>query len=503
MQHIRLKREPKLTPLHRAFVYQAEAFNAVKDLEYAAIFHEQGLGKTKIAIDLMLYWLEKQKVDTVLFVVKKGLVRNWLREFTAHTHIRPKVLTQNRAANFYVYNSPARAIVTHYEAVKAEKQRMQLFLKTRDVAAVLDESVKIKNPDATVTRAFFDLSPLFKRRVIMTGTPVANRPQDLWAQVWFLDQGESLGRSFDSFRKAVGLSNDLAHDAGGRRLLEQALQKTLERISAFAVRETKTTSGIALPEKVIESVRAHWEPFQLDLYRRVRDDLRAVVVKEGVPTEDAAESVLKRLLRLVQIASNPRLVDEAYAAAPGKLDPARDLVSGICSAGEKCIIWTSFTENVDWLAREFRPLGTTRVHGKLTMEQRGKALDLFVSDPNTRVLLATPGAAKEGLTLTVANHVIFYDRTFSLDDYLQAQDRIHRISQERRCYVHNIIMHDSIDEWVDVLLHSKHMAAQLAQGDISLEYYRRQMRYDFGEVLRQVLGITGSDEEPHEREQLG
>ena len=96
--------------------------------------------------------------------------------------------------------------------------------------------------------------------------------------------------------------------------------------------------------------------------------------------------------------------------------------------------------------------------------------------------MATPGAAKEGLTLTVANHVIFYDRSFSLDDYLQAQDRIHRISQEKPCFVHNLIMEDSVDEWIDVLLHAKEIAAQLAQGDISLDYYKSQMSYDFGEI---------------------
>lgn len=66
---------------HEAFPYQHEAFEEIKDKEYAAIFHEQGLGKTKIAIDLLLYWLEKRDIDTVLVVTKKTLVRNWVEEF--------------------------------------------------------------------------------------------------------------------------------------------------------------------------------------------------------------------------------------------------------------------------------------------------------------------------------------------------------------------------------------------------------------------------------------
>src|SRR6185312_16132289 len=96
---------------------------------------------------------------------------------------------------------------------------------------------------------------------------------------------------------------------------------------------------------------------------------------------------------------------------------------------------------------------------------RSGALSSFKNDSECRVLVATPGAAKEGLTLTVTNHAIFYDRSFSLDDYLQAQDRIHRISQGKPCYVHNLIARNTIDEWVDRLLAAKHLAAQLGQGD--------------------------------------
>ena len=93
------------------------------------------------------------------------------------------------------------------------------------------------------------------------------------------------------------------------------------------------------------------------------------------------------------------------------------------------------------------------------------------------------------MTLTVANHVIFYDRTFSLDDYIQAQDRIHRISQERDCYVYNLTIEDSIDGWTNTLIEAKQAAASYGQGDIEYEEYRRKMRYDVASELRSVLGI--------------
>jgi SNF2 family DNA or RNA helicase len=106
--------------------------------------------------------------------------------------------------------------------------------------------------------------------------------------------------------------------------------------------------------------------------------------------------------------------------------------------------------------------------------------------------VATPGAAKEGLTLTVANYAIFYDRSFSLDDYLQAQDRIHRISQTATCYVYNLLVEDSIDEWVDELLSAKHVAAKLGQGDIDEAKFGTEMSYAFSAMLADVLNVKAA-----------
>jgi SNF2 family DNA or RNA helicase len=257
----------------------------------------------------------------------------------------------------------------------------------------------------------------------------------------------------------------------------------------FSVRESKNSKYIELPEKVVRPIQTEWEPKQLDLYLRIRDDLRAVIVKEGIPSEDNAEDLLKRMLRLIQIASNPALVDGSYTADPGKWPYLLDLVDDILRQKEKCIIWTSFTENADWLSRRLRDTGSRSVHGKQAMDKRNASVVAFLDDPEVRVLVATPGAAKEGLTLTVANHVIFYDRSFALDDYLQAQDRIHRVSQTRTCYVYNLIMRESVDEWIDVLLFAKRLAAQLVQGDITYDFYRSQMKYTFGDVMRDILNL--------------
>ena len=487
LQKVKLRREPDLTLKHEAFAYQLEAVNAVKDHEYAAVFHEQGLGKTKIAIDLIVYWLSHRLLDTALIVVKKGLLDNWQRELASHSQLVPRVLTTNSNANFYVFNSPARVILAHYEAVKAEKERMHLFLRTRNVGVILDESTKIKNPNAALTKTFFGLAPLFTKRVIMSGTPVSNRPHDIWSQIKFLDDGASLGRNFGEFKRSVNLSNDLAGDESRQQALETQLQRIFDSISEFTVRETKASAEISLPEKVVHSVVTEWEPRQRELYRQVRESLRAIIIRDGQLMADESDVVLKRLLRLVQVTSNPNLIDASYQVEPGKLETLLELVSSIVRDGEKCIVWTSFVENVEWLARMLRRHNPQLVHGMLSTRKQTDAIRTFLDEPSAKVFIATPGSAKEGLTLTVANHVIFYDRLFSLDDYLQAQDRIHRISQDRSCHIHNLIMRDSIDEWIEALLHSKRVAAQLAQGDINRETYEKEMSYEFGHILRGIL----------------
>ena len=482
-----LKREPDLTLKHEAFAYQLEAVNAVKDLEYAAIFHEQGLGKTKVAIDLIVYWLSRRLLDTALIVVKKGLLDNWQRELASHSELIPRVLTNSRSGNFDVFNSPARVMLAHYEAVRAEKDRMHLFLRTRNVGVILDESTKIKNPDAALTKTFLDLAPLFTRRVIMSGTPVSNRPHDIWSQIRFLDDGASLGGDFGEFKRSVNLSNDLSDAEGRQTALELQLHRIFQSISEFAVRETKANAEINLPDKVVHSVVTEWEPRQRDLYRQVSESLRAIIFQDGQLIADESAVVLKRLLRLVQVTSNPNLIDASYHVEPGKLETLLELVSSIVKDGQKCIVWTSFVDNVEWLARILRRHNPQLVHGMLSTREQTVAIRTFLDDPSAKVFIATPGSAKEGLTLTVANHVIFYDRLFGLDDYLQAQDRIHRISQDKVCHVHNLIMRDSIDEWVEALLHSKQVAAQLAQGDIDRETYHMEMSYEFGDILRTIL----------------
>lgn len=477
------------TAKYDAFPYQHEAFLAIKDLPYAAIFHEQGLGKTKIAIDLLLYWLTNKDIDTVLIVTKKQLVNNWCGEFENHTNIKPKTLDSRKSSNFFVLNSPARVIVTNFETVSGEKDRMKLFLKTRNVAIIIDESTKIKNPESKLTQDFFELSSLFKIRVIMTGTPIANRPYDIWAQVYFLDHGQSLGDNFDEFQRVNNLANDLDTDVYKRRLFEESVASIFDKVKDFSVRETKQSGIIHLPDKIYHNMLIPFEVIQKNMYDSIREEMQVEVHRNGHAYMDESPDSIKRLLRLIQATSNPKLLDDTYEGPSAKEILLDQVIKRVMENGEKVIVWSIFTDNIDSFCRKYKEYNAVKITGKMNIEDRNRSVELFKKG-DAKILFATPQSAKEGLTLTVANNAIFYDRGFNLDDYLQAQDRIHRISQTKTCNIYNLMVEDSIDIWVEKLLQAKQNAAFLAQGDMTLQKYSDAADYSFGAMINDILQIN-------------
>jgi SNF2 family DNA or RNA helicase len=488
MKKIKLNHEPNYGSKLKSFVYQEQAVEFAKDLEYSAIFHEQGLGKTKIAIDILLYWIAQKEIDTVLIVTKKQLVKNWTDELEMHTYLHPKVLNSNKGSNYFVFNSASRLIITNFETASTEKNRLKLFMKTRNVAVIIDESAKLKNPDSKITKDFFELSDCFKRKIIMSGTPVANRPYDIWAQIYFLDKGKSLGIDYKSFKKISDLSNDLSENTLKQKEFEDFISNIYFKISSFTIRETKNTADISLPSKIYYDVWALFNKEQGQLYEKLRKELVVEINQNGEIKMDDSSPILKRLLRLEQITSNPKLIDDTIKYTSGKEQELNSLVKMIIERNEKLIIWTNYVQNVEYFYEKYKKYGTEKLHGKMNIEKRNDSISRFKYG-NSKILIATPQSSKEGLTLTVANNAIFYDRSFSLDDYLQAQDRIHRISQTKDCNIYKLMIKGSIDEWIDILLKSKQKAAALTQNDVKLADYLETADYSYDKLIKKILGI--------------
>ena len=113
--------------VYSGYDYQVNAVNLLLDAEYGACFFEQGLGKTKVAIDIAVNWLNGKNCDTVIIFTKKHLVQNWIDEFKVHSSIVPSILSQNSKENYYLFNSGIKVLVGHYEVAIKEKERLQLF----------------------------------------------------------------------------------------------------------------------------------------------------------------------------------------------------------------------------------------------------------------------------------------------------------------------------------------------------------------------------------------
>jgi SNF2 family DNA or RNA helicase len=170
------------------------------------------------------------------------------------------------------------------------------------------------------------------------------------------------------------------------------------------------------------------------------------------------------MLRLAQIASNPALIDAGYDQVPAKIGVLDELLVAYTTE-RKVIVWSSFVGNIQALAARYPHLNPVTIYGEQDTSARDHAVRAFRGDPGVRLLVANPAAAREGLTLTEANVAIYLDRTFNLVDYLQSQDRIHRISQTRECDIVLLLAAQTIDEFIDFALEQKHRLARFTQKD--------------------------------------
>ena len=443
-------------PKTRALPHQAEAIAYVRSHVNAALFDEQGLGKTKIVIDALADAMKAGEIEGALVVAPMSLIYNWEREVEKHSFLLPVVLRGTRREKRYKFLTGANFYITNYEAVIAELQRMMRFCKSRKVAVVLDEAARIKDPTTKTAEALFALRLHSVRRIILTGTPVANRPTDVWSQFYFLDGGKLLGDDFHQFEELFSL----------RRSDYQARLDDLSAIvGSNSLRRCKG-DVLQLPEKKLVNIYVEMAGKQRALY----DELRSRLVVEvrdadGQQMLDESQNILKKLLRLTQIASNPRLIDTSYEETPAKFLKVDELLAAIFAREEKAILWTSFVENIQILRARYSEFKPAVIYGDVSARDRMEVVSSFQDDPEVRLLIANPAAAREGLTLTAANNAMYLDRSFSLTDYLQSQDRIHRISQDRPCTIYKLIASGTIDEYIDRIVEAKSDVAAVVQGE--------------------------------------
>ncbi len=439
--------------------HQVEATSFIRKNKEVALFDEMGLGKTKIVLDSLVQDLHDQIINCVLIVCKKTLVQNWSDEIEKHTNLNTIALMGNEREKGMKFMANAPFYIINYDLLINEVKRIQMFLRIKKAAIVLDESHRIKDPKSKAAQALFSLSHLAKKRIIISGTPVANKPYDIWAQFYFLDCGRKFGSNYESFKK------DFSIDLKNNKFNNEKMSLLREAINSISIRRLKD-DVLELPNKKFESVYVDLTGIQKDMYDQLKEELYLEVSQmNGDQIKDDAENILKRLLRLNQIASNPRLIDRRYNEDPAKFLKLDGLIKKIVFKNEKVIIWTSFIDNILSLKVRYRKYSPVTIYGKMSVEDRNKSVNKFIKDSNCKIMIANPAAAREGLTLTIANNAIYLDRSFNLVDYIQSQDRIHRISQTKDCIILNVLANDTIDLYIDEIIFKKQNIAKFLQGD--------------------------------------
>lgn len=449
------KYELKTEPLP----HQIEAIDYISKHHEVALFDEQGLGKTKIVIDALCSSMKNSEIEGVLVVSPMSLLYNWELEVTKHSFLIPVVLKGTEREKRYKFLTGANFYITNYEAVIAELERIKRFCRSRKVAIVLDESARMKDPATKTAQSLFKLRPYSTKRIIITGTPVANKPTDLWSQFFFLDNGALLGGNFKEFKARFNEKNPY---------YSKSLTELKNIVTEHSIRRCKD-EVLELPEKKFVNVYVTLKGEQLELYSQLKEELRIEIQDmEGNTIIDEAENILKKLLRLTQIASNPVLVDKGYKEVPAKFSALEGLLKDLIIKDEKVIVWTSFVDNILILKNKLKQYKPLIIYGDIPVRDRADAVKAFQESEKNRIMIANPSAAREGLTLTRANNAIYVDRNFNLVDYLQSQDRIHRISQTKECKIFKILAKGTIDEYIDRVIDVKKEIAGYVQGDLGI-----------------------------------
>ncbi len=440
------------------FPHQKEAVLFILNNKDVAIFDEQGLGKTKVVIDSLSKEMELKRINSVLIICKKNLMNNWKEEIEIHSNLSSVIVRESKVKRGNLLTFPVSFMIISYETATNEIDALIQLLKIRKFAVVLDESHRIKNPYSKATKAIHELSPFAKQKIILSGTPVANKPEDLWAQFYFLDEGKLLSADFHEFKVKFQLKNNKIDVTSLSRLREIVNKKSIRRLKKDV---------LELPDKRYINIEVPLNKEQRKIYDQLKEEMIVEItdMNDKQINEDI-ENILKKLLRLTQIASNPQLINKKYTEEPAKFGALDKAIKNIIKRGEKTIVWSSFIENILKLKKRYSNYNPVVIYGGMSIDRRNESVTEFKTNPACKILIANPAAAREGLTLTIANNAIYLDRNFNLVDYLQSQDRIHRISQTRKCNIMLILAKDSIDEYIDAVLFKKMNIAKFIEGDI-------------------------------------
>ena len=340
-------------------------------------------------------------------------------------------------------------VVTNHDAVRW-LVRSPTVMEDFDLL-VVDEFTAFKNPQAQRSKMLAQVVPYFKKRLFMSGTPMANSPMDIWHPATMTDGGKRLGVSFHRFRERF-CTGVLSYS--GTPHMEWTPRPTaatdiMALLSDIVVRH-KLKDCIDLPDRTRRQVpvklstnhQRHYDKFarnaMLHLHNKQAKAVNAGVLQHKL--RQLASGAVYGEVGTIQVdASRFDLASMLVRENPGKTVIA--------------FLWR-FQRNlmITRLSRDNQPM--VYIDSTVSMKKRSQAVERF-QNGDARVMMLHPAAAAHGLTLTAANLLIWLSPTFSLEHHEQTNARIYRAGQKKNVCIMSMYSPDTVEDVVTKALHGK------------------------------------------------
>lgn len=401
--------------------------------ECALIADEMGLGKTIQAIGV----INATNVRTVTIVCPASLKLNWCKELDAWVE---KGFDWYPEKGFYLGACRSRDLVVrviNYDNLKK--------LTPEDIDLIIfDEFHYCKNQTALRTKHAHALASKAKRVLGLTGTPIENKPVELFSLLQILRH--PLGKKFTTFAyrycapKQVWTGKRYVTDFTGSSHAEE-LQERLR--ADLMVRRLKSDVLTELPAKTRMIVPF---PGKHDKYASLADEL----------TEGNFDDVVKDLQRGAKVAFE-EISATRHAQALEKVPHVIAFVKNACESGKKIILFAHHRNVIEELEKGLVGNGITcvAVTGETDGTARYDAVHRFQTDPSLQVFIGSIQATGVGLTLTAASHVIFAELDWRPGMMQQAEDRAHRIGQTDNVLVQYLVTDGTLDAKIAKILAKK------------------------------------------------
>lgn len=425
---------------------------------------EMGLGKTLQALGVINV---DESIRKVLVVAPLAVKINWQRE-------AEKWLTRPMTIGFATAKEwPESDIVIIHPDVLA--RRPEIHQQTWDLL-VVDEAHLFKNDKAARTQALFGgrgrPAVQARRTLALTGTPIPNRPRELWPLVHALAPAE-----FSSWYKFVerycGAYQDRFgwNTQGATNLAE--LQEKLRATLMIRRRKADVLTDLPAKERQVlvldpadisggkAAVRKEAKEIAALAKARAEAAIAVELAKAGGDETAYKEAVaaLQGAARTEFSAMSRLRHDTAVAKAPAVVEVVKEHLEG---GVEKIGVWAHHHDVVDIVKAGLADFNPVVVTGETKADDRQAAVDAFQADPQTRVFIGSITAAGVGITLTAASHAVFAELDWVPGNVSQAEDRHHRIGQAESVLVQHVVLDGSIDAKLAKTLLAKQAVADAA-----------------------------------------